>query len=60
MNNVFNITGLDCANCARELEEELEKVEGVNSVSVDFMAMKVHADCDASALEKLKDVCIHF
>ena len=23
MNNVFKICGLDCANCARELEEEL-------------------------------------
>ena len=26
MNNVFKIEGLDCANCARELEEEIEKM----------------------------------
>ena len=60
MNNVFKIEGLDCANCARELEEELEKVDGVRSVTVDFMAQKVTVDCDAATLEKVKDICNHF
>ena len=60
MNNVFKIEGLDCANCARELEEELEKVDGVRSVTVDFMVQKVIVDCDAATLEKVKDICNHF
>ena len=38
MNNVFKITGLDCANCARELEEEIEGLDGVEYAIVDFMA----------------------
>ena len=42
MSNVIKISGLDCANCARELEEELQKIKGVISVTVDFMAQKVH------------------
>ncbi|MDE6441914.1 MAG: cadmium-translocating P-type ATPase [Clostridia bacterium] len=60
MNNVIKIEGLDCANCARELEEEIEKIEGVKSVSVDFMAQKVYADCDETTLEKIKYCCNHF
>ena len=60
MNNVFKITGLDCANCARELEEEILKTDGVVSASVDFMAQKVTVDCDAQTLEKVKNLCNGF
>ncbi len=60
MNNVFKITGLDCANCARELEEEILKTDGVVSASVDFMAQKVTVDCDAKTLEKVKNLCNGF
>ena len=59
MNN-FKIEGLDCANCARELEEEISKIEGVKEVTVDFMAQKVYVECDGATLEKVKDVCNHF
>ena len=60
MNSVIKIEGLDCANCARELEEELEKIQGVKSVTVDFMAQKVIADCAEDALEKIIFCCSHF
>lgn len=40
MNNIYKIEGLCCANCARELEEDLNKIEGVQAV-VDFMNMRV-------------------
>ncbi len=60
MNNVIKIEGLDCANCARELEEELAKIEGVASVSVDFMMQKVICDCTEDALEKVKRACNNF
>lgn len=60
MNKIIKITGLDCANCARELEEELNKISGVKSASVDFMAQKVHADCDEAAYKKIIDCCNNF
>ena len=60
MNNVFKIVGLDCANCARELEEELNKIDGVKSAAVDFMAQKVIVGCDAATLEKVKYCCNRF
>ncbi|MDE7440510.1 MAG: heavy metal translocating P-type ATPase, partial [Clostridia bacterium] len=60
MNNTFKIEGLDCANCARELEEEIAKIDGVASATVDFMAQKVIVECDEKTLEKVKDCCNHF
>lgn len=60
MSNVFKISGLDCANCARELEEEIEKLDGVNAVSVDFMGQKVTVDCGEETLLKVKDICNRF
>ncbi|MCD8309312.1 MAG: cadmium-translocating P-type ATPase [Clostridia bacterium] len=61
MNKVIKIEGLDCANCARELEEEIEKVEGVTAVSVDFVGQKVRLECDSTAtIAKVKDICNHF
>ena len=32
---------VDCANCAREMEEAAAKVEGVASVVVNFMTQKM-------------------
>ncbi len=60
MKNVFKISGLDCANCARELEEEILKINGVESATVDFMAQKVVVDCDGETLNKVKCTCNHF
>lgn len=60
MNKIYRIVGLDCANCARELEEELNKIGGVNSASVDFMGGKVIVDCDESAVDPVLYCCNHF
>ena len=37
MKKQFKLDEIDCANCARELQDELAKLEGVKSVSVNFM-----------------------
>lgn len=60
MIKTIKIDGLDCANCARELEEELAKLEGVTSATVDFMAMKVIVDCDKNAIDPVIYACEHF
>ena len=33
----FGIKGLDCANCAAELEEKIKKIAGVKSASISYM-----------------------
>ena len=41
MRKSFKLDEIDCANCARELQDELAKIEGVKSVSVNFMTQKL-------------------
>ena len=41
MRKVFKLDEIDCANCARELQEGLAKLPGVVSVSVNFMTQKL-------------------
>ena len=41
MKKAFKLDAIDCANCARELQDELAKIEGVKSVSVNFMTQKL-------------------
>ena len=40
MKKNYSIKGIDCANCARELEEEINKLEGV-SATINFMTDKL-------------------
>lgn len=42
----YNIEGLDCANCARELEETITKIDGVSSVVINFMMQKMEISYD--------------
>lgn len=37
----FKIKGLDCANCAAELERAIQKVDGVENAIINFMAEKM-------------------
>ena len=60
MNKVIKIEGLDCANCARELEELLEKIEEVSSVRVDFMGSKVYFEGSERALSEVVKCCNSF
>lgn len=40
----FNLKGLDCANCAREVEEYLNEQEDLNNVVVNFSTLKLSFD----------------
>ncbi len=59
-NYKFKIEGLDCANCANELESELSKLDLINNVSISFMTEKLSFDCEEEnideSLEEIKKV----
>lgn len=38
---IFQVKGMDCADCAREIEEGLRRLDGVDSAMVDFMSCKL-------------------
>ena len=54
----ISITGIDCANCAGNLERHIAKIEGLNNVSINFMQEKLMFDCDPdkfpALLEEIK------
>ena len=41
MKKVIAMQDLDCANCAAKMEQSIKKIEGVQSVSINFMAQKM-------------------
>ena len=41
MRKSFKLDEIDCANCARKLQDELAKLDGVDAVSVNFMTQKL-------------------
>lgn len=41
MRKSFKLDEIDCANCARKLQDELATLDGVDAVSVNFMTQKL-------------------
>ena len=41
MKSKFKIKGLDCANCAAELERAIQKIEGIESANISFMTERM-------------------
>ena len=41
MRKSFKLDEIDCANCARKLQDKIAEVEGVQAASVNFMTQKL-------------------
>lgn len=41
MKKKFILEGLDCANCAAKIENDINKLDGVKDVSLNFMTTKL-------------------
>ena len=54
----FKIEGLDCVNCANELEKSLSKIDLIENVSISFMMERLTFSCNEdnlkSALKQIK------
>ena len=53
MKSRFKIKGLDCANCANELERSLQKVAGIQSVTISFITQKMELEYDETKKEEI-------
>ncbi len=53
MKSKLKIKGLDCANCALDLERTIQKVEGVKAATISFMAESLQIEYDESQKEKI-------
>ena len=56
----FKIKGIDCANCAAELERAIQKIDGLTESSLSFMTeklvMEIEDDRKDEVLKNLKKV----
>ena len=49
----FKIKGLDCANCAAELEMAIQKVDGVDNATINFMTEKMVLEMEQTDKEEV-------
>ena len=53
MKKKFQLTDLDCANCAAKMEDAIKKLDGVNDASVSFMMQKMTIDADDARFDEI-------
>ena len=52
MHVVYTVDGIDCANCAKELEDEIAKLEGVTNCTLSF---GIHSKLDYDVVASLEN-----
>lgn len=53
MKKVFELEDLDCANCAAKMEDAIRKLDGVQSVTISFMAQKMMLEAEDANFDKV-------
>lgn len=60
MKSKFKVRGLDCVNCAANVERAIQKIDGVENVSISFMTQKMELEYDETRkdeiMKKIKNV----
>ena len=49
----YIIKGLDCANCAAELERAISKIDGISAVNINFITEKMELEYDEENEEEI-------
>ncbi len=57
MKSKFKIKGLDCANCANQLERSIQKLEGVESANISFFTQKMELEYDETKKRRNNKKC---
>ena len=53
MTKTYKMQDLDCANCARKMEDAIRKLEGVTEVHVNFLTQKMILTADDARFEDI-------
>ena len=53
MKKTFTLEDLDCAHCAAKMETAINKIDGVISASISFMAQKLTIEADEKDFDKI-------
>lgn len=58
MKKVFKLRDLDCANCARKMEDAIRKIDGVEDVQVSFMTQKLTLVADDARFDEIVEKAV--
>ncbi len=58
MKKVFRLRDLDCANCARKMEDAIRRIDGVEDVQVSFMTQKLTLTAEDERFEEIVDKAV--
>ena len=53
MKKVFKLVDLDCANCAAKMERAIAQLDGVQKVTVSFLAQKLTLEADDARFDEI-------
>lgn len=53
MKKTYQLTDLDCANCAAKMETAIKKIDGVNDAAVSFLTQKMTIDAEDSRFDEI-------
>lgn len=53
MKKTFKLIDLECANCAAKMQAAIEKLEGVQSVGVNFMSQKLTLEAEDERFDEI-------
>lgn len=53
MKKVFKLIDLDCANCAAKMENAIAQMDGVQKVTVGFLAQKLTLEADDARFDEI-------
>ena len=53
MKKKFNLTDLDCANCAAKMEDAINKIDGVTAATVSFLQQRLTIEADDDRFEEI-------
>ena len=55
MKKTFALEDLCCANCAAKMEAAINKIDGINAATLNFLTLKLKVDADDARFESIMD-----
>lgn len=53
MTKKFRLQNLECASCASKIEDRIKKLDGVHSISINFMTTRMTLEADEDKMEQV-------
>lgn len=53
MKKIFKLEELDCAHCAAKMQDAINKIDGVQHASINFLAQKLTLEAEDDRFEEI-------